>query len=175
MRKAFAGEAGEMNLSNSPTLSMATNAGVILGTAAYMSPEQAKGRAVDKRTDIFAFGAVLYEMLTGRAVFEGDDVQDILGAVLKSEPDWTRLPAETPPGVRNLLRRCLEKNVKNRRSDAADVRIDIEEALAEPVATPETSPARSERLALIASLAVAAVLIRKSFVMWERDDSKELS
>src|SRR5207244_1544457 len=99
------------------------------GDGGYMSPEQAKGRQVDKRTDIFAFGCVLYEMLTGRAAFEGEDVQDILGAVLKSEPDWTRLPAETPPGVRRLLRRCLEKHVKNRRSDAADVRIYLEEAL----------------------------------------------
>ena len=98
LAKAFEAEASKANLSQSPTLSMAaTNAGVILGTAAYMSPEQAKGRAVDKRTDIFAFGCVLYEMLTGRAAFDGEDVQDILGAVLKSEPDWTRLPAEVPP------------------------------------------------------------------------------
>jgi eukaryotic-like serine/threonine-protein kinase len=156
LAKAFETEASKANLSQSPTLSMAaTNAGVILGTAAYMSPEQAKGRTVDKRTDIFAFGCVLYEMLTGRAAFDGDDVQDILGAVLKSEPDWMRLPAETPPGVRKLLRRCLEKNVKNRRSDAADVRIDIEEALAEPATPPTTPPARSARLAWI----VAGILL----------------
>src|SRR5205823_3043917 len=148
LAKAFETEASKANLSQSPTLSMAaTNAGVILGTAAYMSPEQAKGRHVDKRTDIFAFGCVLYEMLTGRVAFDGDDVQDILGAVLRSEPDWTRLPAETPPGVRKLLRLCLEKNAKNRRSDATDVRLDIEQALAEPVATPETPPARDSRLA----------------------------
>jgi len=160
LAKVFETEASKGNLSQLPTLSMAaTNSGVILGTAAYMSPEQAKGRTVDKRTDIFAFGAVLYGMLTGRAAFDGDDVQDIIGAVLKNEPDWTRLPTETPPGVRKLLRRCLEKNVKNRRSDAADVRIDIEEALAEPVATPETPPARGARLAWMASLAVAVVLI----------------
>jgi Tol biopolymer transport system component len=159
LAKAFEPEASKANLSQSPTLSMAaTNAGAILGTAAYMSPEQAKGRTVDKRSDIFAFGCVLYEMLTSCAAFDGDDVQDILGAILKSEPDWTGLPRETPPGVRKLLRRCLEKNVKNRRSDAADVRIDIEEALAE-LATPETPPARGARLAWIASLAVAVVLI----------------
>src|SRR6202008_1314145 len=96
LAKAFQQEASAPALSNSPTLSMAaTNAGVILGTAAYMSPEQAKGRAVDKRTDIFAFGCVLYEMLTGRPAFEGEDLHDILGSVLKSEPDWTRLPANT--------------------------------------------------------------------------------
>ena len=158
LAKAFETEASKANLSQSPTLSMAaTNAGVILGTAAYMSPEQAKGRTVDKRTDIFAFGCVLYEMLTGRAAFEGEDVQDILGAVLKSEPDWTRLPAEMPPAIRKLLRLCLEKNAKNRRSDAADVRIDIEQALAEPVAAmPATPPTRSARLAWIVS--AAAVL-----------------
>src|SRR4249919_1179019 len=109
LAKAFETDASKGNLSQSPTLSMAaTNAGMILGTAAYMSPEQAKGRTVDKRTDIFAFGAVLYEMLTGRAAFDGDDVQDILGAVLRSEPDWTRLPADLPPGIGKLLRRCLE-------------------------------------------------------------------
>ena len=110
LAKAFEAEAAKANLSQSPTLSMAaTNAGVILGTAAYMSPEQAKGRTVDKRTDIFAFGCVLYEMLTGRAAFDGEDVQDILGAVLKSEPDWTRLPADVPPAIRKLLRLCLRK------------------------------------------------------------------
>jgi serine/threonine protein kinase len=114
----------------------ATNAGVILGTAAYMSPEQAKGRAVDRRTDIFAFGCVLYEMLTGKRAFDGDDVTDILGAVLRMEPDWTQLPASVPPGVRNMLRLYLEKNAKNRRSDATDVRLDIEQALKEPATDP---------------------------------------
>ena len=92
----------------------ATNAGVILGTAAYMSPEQAKGRAVDRRTDIFAFGCVLYEMLTGRAAFEGEDVADILSRVLQREPDWTLLPANVPPRIRELLRLCLEKDVRRR-------------------------------------------------------------
>src|SRR5437016_14116034 len=92
------------NFSNSPTLSMAaTNAGVILGTAAYMSPEQAKGRPVDRRTDIFAFGCVLYEMLTGRPAFDGEDVPDILGRVLTTEPDWTRLPSAIPPAIHRLL------------------------------------------------------------------------
>src|SRR5688572_10945609 len=160
LAKAFEVETSNVQLSNSPTLSMAaTNAGVILGTAAYMSPEQAKGRTVDKRTDIFAFGCVLYEMLTGQRTFDGDDVTDILGAVLRMEPDWTRLPADVSPAVRKLLRLCLEKNAKNRRSDATDVRLDIEQALAEPAATPETPPARGARLAWIASLAVAVVLI----------------
>src|SRR5204863_7608950 len=101
-------------------------------TAAYMSPEQARGRPVDRRTDIFAFGCVLYEMLAGQAAFEGEDVAEFLGAVLKTEPDWTQLPADISPSVRKLLRLCLEKNPRNRRSDAADLRIDIEQALKEP-------------------------------------------
>jgi eukaryotic-like serine/threonine-protein kinase len=173
LAKAFEAEASKSNVSQSPTLSMAaTNAGMILGTAAYMSPEQVKGQQVDRRTDIFAFGAVLYEMFTGRAVFEGEDVQDILGAVLKSEPDWTRLPAETPPGVRKLLRLCLEKNAKNRRSDATDVRVDIEQALVEPVtAMPETPPARGARLAWIAFAAalLAAVVLAIPAVRYLRE------
>jgi serine/threonine protein kinase len=114
-------------ISNSPTMmSVASMPGVILGTASYMSPEQAKGRPTDMRTDIFAFGCVLYEMLTGKRAFDGDDVADVLSSVLKTEPDWTRLPAELPFGVRNLLRLCLEKNVKNRRSSATDARLDID-------------------------------------------------
>jgi serine/threonine protein kinase len=149
LAKAFENEPASAALSNSPTLSMAaTNAGMILGTAAYMSPEQAKGRQVDRRTDIFSFGALLYEMLTGRAAFEGEDVQDILGAVLKSEPDWSRLPAAVPSRIRELLRLCLQKDAKQRRQSAGVVRIDIEQALAEPAAATSASvPARSSRLA----------------------------
>jgi serine/threonine protein kinase/Tol biopolymer transport system component len=123
-------------LSNSPTLTMAaTNAGVILGTAAYMSPEQAKGRAVDKRADIFAFGCLLYEMVTGRKAFEGDDVHEILGAVLKIDPDWSRLPNGTPRAIHRLLRRALKKDPRQRLGDIRDARIEIEEAEnEEPVA-----------------------------------------
>src|SRR5205085_3793845 len=98
LAKALENAPASPNFSNSPTLSMAaTNAGVILGTAAYMSPEQAKGRVVDRRTDIFAFGSVLYEMLTGRRAFTGDDVTEILARLLEREPDWTLLPAAVPP------------------------------------------------------------------------------
>jgi eukaryotic-like serine/threonine-protein kinase len=155
LAKAFETEASKGNLSQSPTLSMAaTNAGMILGTAAYMSPEQAKGRTVDKRTDIFAFGCVLYEMLTGRAAFEGDDVGEILARVIEREPDWSGLPSKVPPRIHELLRRCMEKDPKKRRRDAGDLRIDIEQALTEPAA-PASPPARGARLAWIASLAVA--------------------
>ena len=111
LAKAFAGGESGSDPSNSPTLSAAgTMQGVILGTAAYMSPEQARGKAVDKRTDIWAFGCVLYELLTGKQAFQGDTVTEILAAVLRGEPDWPALPAATPTNVRDLLRRCLQKD-----------------------------------------------------------------
>ena len=116
-------------LTNSPTLSFAaTQAGMILGTAGYMSPEQAKGRIVDKRSDVWAFGAVLYEMLTGRRAFEGEDVADTLAAVLMKEPDWAALPATTPPRVTAVLRRCLQKDRKQRARDIGDVALALEGA-----------------------------------------------
>ena len=115
LAKAFAGDTSTEDMGNSPTLSMAaTMQGVILGTAAYMSPEQAKGKAVDKRTDIWAFGCVLYELLTGKQTFHGEDVTDILAAVVRAEPDWQALPAATPVKVRDLLRRCLQKDKRQR-------------------------------------------------------------
>jgi Tol biopolymer transport system component len=114
---------------NSPTiLGGSTDAGIILGTAAYMSPEQARGRAVDKRADIWAFGCILYEMLTGTPAFAGDSTTDILAAVVSREPDWDRLPMPTPGGVVTLMRRCLEKNPKDRLRDIADARYEIEHA-----------------------------------------------
>jgi len=106
----------------------ATNAGIIMGTAAYMSPEQARGLQVDTRSDIFAFGCVLYEMLTGRQLFSGETASDILAGVLKTDPDWTRLPSSTTPAVRRLLDRCLRKDRRRRLQTAADVRNEIEDA-----------------------------------------------
>jgi Tol biopolymer transport system component len=136
LAKAFEGDTTTEDISNSPTLSRAaTMQGVILGTAAYMSPEQARGKAVDKRTDIWAFGCVLYELLTGKQAFHGEDVTDILAAVVRAEPDWQALPSATPMKVRNLLRRCLQKDRKQRFHDAADIRIEIEETLAAPEGT----------------------------------------
>ena len=118
-------------LSHSPTLTAGgTQTGVILGTAAYMAPEQAKGRAADKRSDIWAFGCVLYEMLTGRAVFGGGSVTEVLARILEREPDWTALPQSLPSSLRRLLRRSLEKDRRRRLSDIADARLEIEEALA---------------------------------------------
>jgi Tol biopolymer transport system component len=128
LAKAFAAES-QMDLSQTRTLS---EEGRILGTPAYMSPEQARGKAVDKRTDIWAFGCVLYELLTGRAAFRSETVQDTIAAVLEREPNWNSLPANTPPKIRDLLRRCLQKDSQYRLHDAADARIEIEEALAAP-------------------------------------------
>ena len=117
-------------MSQAPTITTPamTQAGMILGTAAYMSPEQAHGKTVDKRTDIWALGCLLYELLTGKQTFPGEDVTDILGAILHKEPDWSVLPAEAPPGIRTLLRRCLQKDRSRRFHSAADIRIEIEEA-----------------------------------------------
>jgi Tol biopolymer transport system component len=129
------------NLSHSPTLlSAASMPGVILGTAAYMSPEQAKGRPVDRRTDIFALGCVLYEMLTGRQAFTGDDAAQILARVLERDPDWSVLPARLSPRIRELLHDCLQKDVRRRRRDAADVRIDIDRASTQPVEIAAAAP-----------------------------------
>jgi len=130
LAKAFAGEQAELNLSNSPTLSdMATQQGIILGTAAYMSPEQAKGRAVDKRTDIWAFGSVLYEMLTGQAAFQGEDVTEILAAVVKLGANLDLLPANLHPRVREVITRCLQRDLNRRYQDIRDARYEIEQAL----------------------------------------------
>src|SRR2546427_5977720 len=148
LAKAFAGEESGSDPSNSPTLSQAaTLEGVILGTAAYMSPEQAKGKAVDKRTDIWAFGAVLYELLTGKQAFTGEDITEILAAVVMKEPAFGALPRNTPPSIRVLLQRCLRKDRRQRIPDAAALRIEIEDALAAPQdagATLATSACRSK-------------------------------
>ncbi len=149
-------------LTNSPTLSMqATSAGVILGTAAYMSPEQAAGKAVDKRADLWAFGVVLYEMLTGRQLFTGETVSHILAEVLKTEPDWTALPTATPPAIRRLLRRCLEKDRKRRLESAADARLEIDEASALPasVDSPSMAPSRRRPLAIAGAGVLVGVLL----------------
>jgi eukaryotic-like serine/threonine-protein kinase len=119
------------NVTASPTITtpaMMSSVGVILGTAAYMSPEQAKGRAADKRSDIWAFGCVVFEMLTGRRAFPGDDLSETLAAVIRSDPDWVALSAETPAMVRRLLRRCLQKDARVRFQHIGDARLEIEEA-----------------------------------------------
>ena len=152
--------------SNSPTLSMAaTNAGVILGTAAYMSPEQAKGLQTDARSDVFSFGCVLYEMLTGRQAFQGETISEILASVLVREPDFALLPPDLNQRLYDLLRRCLEKNPKRRWYAAGDLRMEVEKVASDPRHKPEMAPeasivplapTRKLRVALIAVLLLAA-------------------
>ena len=133
LAKAFEAEPPVTDISQSPTLTEEmTRAGVILGTAAYMSPEQARGEEVDKRADIFAFGAVLYELLTGKKTFDGKTVTDTLAKVLEGVPDWKALPANTPWRVQELLRRSLTKDAHDRLRDIANVRVEIKLALDEP-------------------------------------------
>jgi serine/threonine-protein kinase len=153
------------DMSNSPTLTSParTEIGVILGTAAYMAPEQARGRAVDKRADIWAFGCVLFEMLTGRAAFAGDNITDTLAAVVRGEPDWTSLPDDVPPSIRRLLRRCLAKDRKDRLSDIGAARLEIDD-VTRPVPASESASTvtrlevQGPRWSLAASFVLGAIV-----------------
>src|SRR5262249_29604955 len=131
-------------LSNSPTLTIgATQAGVILGTAAYMSPEQAKGFAADTRSDTFSFGAVLYEMLTGRQAFHGDSVAEVLASVLVREPDFSLLPPNLNPRIQEVLQRCLQKNPKRRWQAVGDLSAELETIAAAPRVVSSSAPIAS--------------------------------
>jgi serine/threonine protein kinase/Tol biopolymer transport system component len=133
LAKAFHQEAAAADIAQSPAISeAATGAGVVLGTAAYMSPEQARGKPVDKRTDIWAFGCVLYECLTGRKAFQGDTITEIIASILKSEPDWTLLPVDTSPFTSGVLRQCLQKDPNLRLHDIADARVEMLECFSKP-------------------------------------------
>ena len=162
LAKALGADAASGDLMSSPTLTArATEAGMLLGTAAYMSPEQARGRPVDKRTDIWAFGAVLFEMLTGKRLFDGETVSDTVAAVLRNEPDWTQLSAETPAHVRTLLTRCLERDPSRRLRDIGEARVALDTARAPmSVAAPmrELSP-NAASAASPGSLASARVMM----------------
>ena len=159
---AVAAAASAPDAAFSPTFTSPalTQMGIVLGTAAYMAPEQAKGQPVDKRADIWAFGLVLYEMLTGARPFTGEDASEVLAAILRQEIDWAPLPAATPPGIRQLLRRCLERKPKDRLHDIADARIAINDVLTkadEPAMVTPASRARSWRSAvLVGVLALVA-------------------
>jgi serine/threonine protein kinase/Tol biopolymer transport system component len=155
---------------NSPTLTArSTQLGVILGTAAYMAPEQAKGRPVDKRADIWAFGAVLYEMLTGRRAFAGEDISETLASVLRQDVDWSALPADTPPRVRHLLARCLDRDLKRRLRDIGDAWADLESsnAASSPASTSTVTPgvpARSRAIGRALPWVVATVVAAASLI-----------
>ncbi len=143
LARAYADEPNAQDLEHSPTITAGmTQAGAIMGTAAYMSPEQAKGKEVDKRTDVFAFGCVLYESLTGRQTFPGDSVTDVLASVLRSDPDMDALPAGTPSNVRDVIRRCLEKDPRNRLRDIGDVELLLRDTEEEQLADTQVAEAR---------------------------------
>jgi serine/threonine-protein kinase len=161
LAKALDPSPSASDVSQSPTMTSPamTRLGVILGTAAYMSPEQARGSAVDSRADVWSFGVVLYEMLAGTTLFAGATVSDTLAAVLRADLDWNRLPADVPPGVRTLLRRCLQREMKQRLQHIGDARIEIDDLQRHPAVTAQT-PHASRRwggLAVAALLAAAVV------------------
>ena len=163
LAKALEGDAGS-DPSESPTLTAAaTRMGVIMGTAAYMSPEQARGKTVDKRADIWAFGVVLYEMLTGQRPFKGRDVSETLAAAMMKEPDWSALPANLPASLQPLVSRCLDKEPKDRLRDIGDARVELRDIRERPLApdtgiAPVAQPAaRRQALPWVAGLVLAVI------------------
>jgi serine/threonine-protein kinase len=169
LAKAWETEAGDSSLSLSPTVTHATAAGVILGTAAYMSPEQARGKKVDRRADIWSFGIVLWEMLTGNKLFEGETVSDVLASVLKETPDLDALPDDTPRALRRLLARCLDKEPKNRLQWIGDARLDLVEPLdpsLELSGPPDTATASRRRGIEWLGWLAAAIAIGVASALW---------
>ncbi len=180
LAKAFEADPPVTDISQSPTLTEEmTRAGVILGTAAYMSPEQAKGEAVDKRADIFAFGCVLYELLTGKRAFEGETITETLGAIIHKEPDWEALPGATPWRIQDLLRRCLTKDVHDRLDGIGNVRIDMKLALAEPTAVSppgmDSAVQPKRRLWAMACVGLVALTIMAAWNLWPEPTSQLVS
>ncbi|HEY6357438.1 MAG TPA: protein kinase [Vicinamibacterales bacterium] len=168
-----AGASGAGNAANSPTMTgAATQMGVILGTAGYMAPEQARGKAVDKRADIWAFGAVVYEMLTGRRAFTGEDTSDVLAAVLRQDIDWSALPSGTPAPLRRLLERCLERDTKRRLRDIGEARVILDETMSgQPgddanVGTPTRPTGSSRRERVWIALAVVSLVALVVLLAW---------
>ena len=176
LAKALAPEGANAtaDLMNSPTITSPaamTGLGVILGTAAYMSPEQAKGKAVDRSADLWAFGALLYEMLSGKPAFNGETVTDVLAAIVTRDPDWRALPSGTPPAVARLVRRCLDRDRRRRLADAGEARFLIEEVVAAPAGedAPARRPSFGGRARLVTPWAVAAALaIALAAIAWPR-------
>ena len=176
LAKALGDDPTSSDISNSPTLTAAaTKAGFILGTAAYMSPEQARGKAVDRRSDIWSFGAVLFEMLTGKLVFHGETVSDTLASVIRAEPDWMLLPSNVPRDIRALLLRCLNKDPRQRLQSIGEARIAIENALsgntsgevqaAPPSVTSVPHAAQRSPLRIVAAVAFGLLLLGAGFLL----------
>ena len=167
LAKAINPDLSRADVSQSPTLTVAsTRAGMILGTAAYMAPEQARGKAVDRRADVWAFGCVLFEMLTGRRAFEGEVISETIAAVLRGEPDWNALPSSTPRAIRQLLRRCLVKDPRERLQAIGDARLEIKEALTgrdeASFLTAAPSPLANPRPGVIVAVAAVAAILAGS-------------
>ncbi len=169
LAKVVGGDGPSSDLSSAPMEDGVRRAGPIIGTAAYMSPEQARGLPVDKRTDIWAFGCVLYEMLTGRVTFSGDTVSDSIAKILEREPDWSALPAATPAPIRRLLLRCLTKDPKQRLRDIGDVRIEIDAIDEVLPGTPDVqgAPAAPANAWLKWLPWVALIALAAGMVAWE--------
>jgi serine/threonine-protein kinase len=165
-----AGSSPTMSMSPTITTPAMTQAGMILGTAAYMSPEQAKGRAVDKRSDVWAFGCVFFEMLAGKRAFDGEDVTDTIAAVVRGEPDWSALPPDTTDQIRLLIKRCLEKDRKTRISDVSVARFLMTETMPSPQgagAAVAAAPRGVRRRAILAaSIGLAAVIAMLAIAVW---------
>ena len=171
LAKAMEPAGAAVNATLSPTITTPamTQAGVILGTAAYMSPEQVRSRNVGRRSDVWAFGCVMYEMLTGRQAFpSGETVADTLAGVLTHEPDWDALPATTPPTVRSLIRRCLRKDARRRLPDIAQARIELEDAAGEPTPASQstTAPTSRRHERLWAAVAIVSLIAAAAFGAW---------
>ena len=167
LAKAASGDGAPTDLTQSPTMTVGgTREGVVLGTPAYMSPEQARGQSVDKRMDIWAFGCVLYEMLTGRAAFARGTTSDTLAAIIEREPDWSAIPSSTPAIVLHLLRRCLNKDPKQRLRDIGDARVDLHEALNAPAQSTAVIVPASRAASWWAWSATTAVIIAAGLGLW---------
>jgi Tol biopolymer transport system component len=164
LAKAWETEAGDSSLSLSPTVTHATAAGVILGTAAYMSPEQARGKKVDRRADIWAFGVVLWEMLTGNKLFEGETVSDVLAAVLRAEPDLDLLPAATPAHLTRLVTRCLERDPRGRLQCIGDARVELQAGDDQHESPQAAAPSKSSRLGL--AIGVVGLMLASGAIAW---------
>jgi Tol biopolymer transport system component len=171
LAKAMAPASSHASAATSPTISVhATREGIILGTVAYMSPEQARGRTVDRRTDVWAFGAVLFEMLTGARAFDAEDVSATIAFVITKEPDWSALPSATPAAIRKLLRRCLEKDPKRRLRDISDARLEIDDAMAAPAAeaVPVAAPGASRPRAWLWPGIAGLLAVATGAAVWTR-------